>query len=62
VNTTGAPEPTPEAPGLEITGFTLFGGLQVYAAERDEATSTPAPAPDPAPPPEPEPAPAPEPA
>jgi len=61
VNTTGAPEPTPEAPGLEITGFTLFGGLQVYAAERDEATSTPAPTPDPAPPPEPSPAPAPEP-
>ncbi len=37
VNTTDAPEPTPAAPGLEITGFTLFGGIQVIAAERGEA-------------------------
>ncbi|MFH0751261.1 MAG: hypothetical protein V2B17_05450 [Chloroflexota bacterium] len=37
MNTTDAPEPTPAAPGLEITGFTLFGGLQVIAAERGEA-------------------------
>ena len=36
-NTTGAPAPTLDAPGLEITGFTLFGGLQVVAAERGEA-------------------------
>ncbi len=37
INTTGAAEPTPDAPGVEITGFTLFGGLQVIAAERGEA-------------------------
>ena len=33
MNKTNAPEPTTEAPGLQITGFTLFGGLQVIAAE-----------------------------
>jgi hypothetical protein len=36
-NETGAPEPTAERPGLEIGGFTLFGGLQVIAAEVGEA-------------------------
>ncbi len=35
-NTTDAGEPTLESPGLEISGFTLFGGLQVTAAERGE--------------------------
>jgi hypothetical protein len=62
-NTTGAAEPTPEAPGLEITGFTLFGGLQVVAAKRGEAIPTwvpePEPAPDRAPVPGPEPTPEP---
>lgn len=48
VNTTDAPEPTPEAPGLEITGFTLFGGLHVITAERDEAIPTWVPGPGPA--------------
>lgn len=33
MNEAHAPEPTPEAPGLQISGFTLFGGLQVIAAE-----------------------------
>ncbi len=33
MNETGAPEPTAERPGLEIGGFTVFGGLQVVAAE-----------------------------
>jgi hypothetical protein len=32
----GAPETTAETPGLEITGFTLFGGLQVIASEPGE--------------------------
>jgi hypothetical protein len=36
MDSTGVPEPSPEAPGLEITGFTLFGGLQVIASERGE--------------------------
>jgi hypothetical protein len=36
MNSTGAPEPTAETPGLEISGFTLFGGLQVIASERGE--------------------------
>lgn len=36
MDSTDAPEPTPEVPGLRITGFTLFGGLQVVAAERGE--------------------------
>ena len=29
-------EPSADAPGLEISGFTLFGGLQVIASERGE--------------------------
>ena len=33
MNETGAAEPTVEQPGLEIEGFTVFGGLQVVAAE-----------------------------
>lgn len=33
MNETGAPKPTAETPGLEITGFTVLGGLQVIAAE-----------------------------
>jgi hypothetical protein len=33
MNETHAPQPTAEAPGLEITGFTVLGGLQVIAAE-----------------------------
>ena len=33
---TGAAEPTPDAPGLEIAGFTLFGGLQIVVAEQGE--------------------------
>ncbi len=36
MNATEAPKPSPEAPGLEISGFTLFGGLQVIASERGE--------------------------
>jgi len=40
VNATGAAEPTPEAPGLEIAACTLFGGLQVIAAERREAVAS----------------------
>lgn len=36
VNQADSPEPSPEAPGLEISGFTLFGGLQVIASERGE--------------------------
>jgi len=36
MNSTGAPDPTPQTPGLEISGFTLFGGLQVIASERGE--------------------------
>ena len=36
MNATDAPVPTVETPGLEISGFTLFGGLQVTAAERGE--------------------------
>ena len=36
MNATEAPQPSPEAPGLEIGGFTLFGGLQVIASERGE--------------------------
>jgi hypothetical protein len=47
LNTTGAAEPTLDAPGLEITGFTLFGGLQVVAAERGEEISTLVPGPGP---------------
>jgi hypothetical protein len=31
-----AAEPSAEAPGLEISGFTVLGGLQVIAAERGE--------------------------
>jgi len=33
MNETHAPEPTAESPGLDVTGFTVFGGLQVIAAE-----------------------------
>jgi len=33
MNETHAQQPTAEAPGLEITGFTVLGGLQVVAAE-----------------------------
>lgn len=33
MNQAHAPRPTAEAPGLEITGFTVLGGLQVIAAE-----------------------------
>ena len=33
MNETHAPQPTAEAPGLEITGFTVLGGLQVITAE-----------------------------
>lgn len=33
MNETNAPEPTAEAPGLQISGFTVFGGLQVIAVE-----------------------------
>ena len=36
MNSTDAPEPSVDEPGLEITGFTLFGGLQVIASERGE--------------------------
>ncbi len=36
MNSTGAPQPSADAPGLEITGFTIFGGLQVIAAEQGE--------------------------
>lgn len=36
-NATGAPEPSYEQPGLDIRGFTVFGGLQVIAAEIGEA-------------------------
>jgi hypothetical protein len=36
LNSTGAAVPTPEAPGLEIAACTLFGSLQVVAAERGE--------------------------
>ncbi len=36
LNSTDAPEPSPEAPGLLVTGLTLFGGLQVIASERGE--------------------------
>lgn len=36
MNSSGSPEPSLDAPGLEITGFTLFGGLQVIASERGE--------------------------
>lgn len=36
MDSTDAPEPTPDVPGLRITGFTIFGGLQVMAAERGE--------------------------
>ena len=36
MNSTGAAEPTPGAPGLEIAGFTLFGGLQIVVAEQGE--------------------------
>jgi hypothetical protein len=33
---TDAPAPAPDAPGLAITGFTIFGGLRVIAAGRGE--------------------------
>jgi hypothetical protein len=36
MDSTEAAEPTPQAPGLEITGFTVFGGLQVIASEVGE--------------------------
>ena len=36
MNATGTAEPTSEAPGLEIAGFTLFGGLQIAVAEQGE--------------------------
>jgi hypothetical protein len=36
MNSTGSPEPSLGTPGLEITGFTLFGSLQVIASERGE--------------------------
>ncbi len=36
MDSTGAAETSGDAPGLEITGFTLFGGLQVIASERGE--------------------------
>jgi hypothetical protein len=36
VSQADSPEPSPDAPGLEISGFTLFGGLQVIASERGE--------------------------
>jgi hypothetical protein len=39
MNETHAPRPTAEAPGLEITGFTVLGGLQVIAAEVDAELS-----------------------
>jgi hypothetical protein len=62
MNRTNAPAPTLDAPGLEITGFTLFGGLQVVAAERGEAIPDWVPGGKPAPTPEPASAPTPEPA
>jgi hypothetical protein len=70
LNATGAAEPTPEAPGLEIAGCTLFGGLRVVAAERGEQVAPwvpdagPArePVPDAGPAPDPAPLPAPGPA
>ena len=34
MNSVDGPEPTAEAPGLRISGFTIFGGLQVIASER----------------------------
>lgn len=34
--TTTATTATPDAPALEITGFTVFGGLQIVAAESGE--------------------------
>lgn len=35
-NLTGAPAPTPGAPGLAVTALTLFGGMQVIAAKRGD--------------------------
>jgi hypothetical protein len=35
-NETRTAEPAADAPGLEISGFTVLGGLQVIAAERGE--------------------------
>ena len=54
MNSTGAAEPTFDAPGLEIAGFTLFGGLQVVVAEQGE--EIPSWAPERSAEPEPEPA------
>ncbi len=45
----GAGEPGLDAPGLAITGFTLFGALQVVAAESGEAIPSWAPDAGPAP-------------
>ncbi len=42
-----------DRPGLRVTGFTLFGGLQIVAAERGEAIEAWAPGPAPGPAPEP---------
>jgi hypothetical protein len=50
----GAAEPTFDTPGLEIAGFTLFGGLQVVVAEQGE--EIPSWAPERSAEPEPEPA------
>jgi hypothetical protein len=36
MNSTGAPEASADAPGLVVSGLTLFGGLQVIASERGE--------------------------
>lgn len=47
-----------DRPGLRVTGFTLFGGLQVVAAERGEEIRAWAPEPQQAPDPEPTPEPA----
>ena len=49
---TAAPEAPAGAPALRITGFTVFGGLQIIAAERGEELAAWATAPGPFPGPE----------